>query len=225
MRRCEHSLAVAALLVACGGSSKTPDAGGGPLSFQGEYVDWDSTASQFCGILGATYTVAGSATGVSTPPNGRLMATVPPGVVEIDIVPPSDPSQCASSGSGVYDNPGLIALDPILVGSGVQYSTRAFTTDRRTSMFAQLGLTYDPSAAQVLVNVLGTASAPQVAAAHDAAAAFDGSAWGSGNDGIYVFFPNVDTSVEHTTLTATNYAQTLSLPVIAGTFTYAAVSN
>jgi hypothetical protein len=226
MRR-EHGFAAALLVACCGGGNKTPDApNSGPLNFQGEYVDWDSTNASFCGILGATYTVSGSATSVSTPPNGRLMASMPVGVVEIDITPPSTASQCVSgSANQVYDNPGLIAIDPVLVGSGVQYSTRSFTTVRRTSMFAALGITYDPTKAQVVVNVLGTATAPQVAATHAVPAAFNGSAWGSGDTGVYVFFPNVDASVNHTTLTATNYAQTLELPVQAGTFSYAAVSN
>lgn len=213
------------MAAACGGGggNKTPDAA--PLMFQGEYVDWDSSASAFCGIDMATYNAAGSSSTTPTPPNGRLMVTMPVGVTQIDLTPPDMPSQCVGSGSGVYDNPGVIALDPALVAAGVTYSTRSFTTDRRLSMFTALNLTYDPTKAMVLINVQGTASTPVIGAAHDPTAAYDGTSWGSGATGVYVFFPNVDTTESNTLLTATGYAGSAEIPVAAATFTYAAVSS
>jgi hypothetical protein len=205
-----------------GGGNKTPDAA--PLMFQGEYVDWDSSAAAFCGIDMASYNAAGSSATTPTPPNGRLMQTMPVGVTQIDLMPPDMPSQCAP-GSGVYDNPGVIAIDAALVTAQVTYSTRSFTTDRRASLFTALGLTYDPTKAMVLINVQGTATNPVIGASHDPPAAYDGTTWGSGATGVYVFFPNVDTTTSNTLLTATGYAGSAEIPIAAATFTYAAVSS
>jgi hypothetical protein len=208
---------------ACGGGGKkTPDAAA--VMFQGEYVDWDSSATVFCGIDMATYNAAGSSETTPTPPNGRLMLTMPAGVTQIDLAPPDGASQCAP-GSGTYDNPGVIAIDPVLVAAGVTYSTRSFTTDRRLSMFTSLGLTYDPTKAMVLINVQGSAANPVIGATHDATAAYDGTTWGSGTTGVYVFFPNVDTTNSNVLLTADGYAGSAEIPISAATFTYAAVSS
>nr|HEX4318081.1 hypothetical protein [Kofleriaceae bacterium] len=221
----------AAAVAACSSpSSSNKDAAidsSQPLAFQGEYVDWDSGGgSNFCGIFQATYTVHGAGSGTLTPPNGRLMATLPAGTVQIDLTPPTDPAPCGpEEGSGVYTNPGQIVIDPVLVAAGVEYSTRSFTSDRRDAFYTSLGLTYDDTKAQVFVNVVGTASAPQIQASHDATAAYDGSNWGSGATGEYVLFPNVDIVSPATTLTATGYAGSTALPLTAGTITYAAVSN
>ena len=227
-----RAVALALLGAGCSSSpNKTPDArkivDAGVVAFQGEYVDWDSDSNIeiFCGIFQAEYTVEGSGSGELTPPNGRLLPTLPVGDDEISLTPPTTASPCAN-GSGVYENPGLIVVDPALAaGSGFTYSTRSFTTDRRTSMFTSLGLTYDPTKAQVFVNVQGTATNPTIDATFATTAAFSGSAWAPGSNGVYVFFPNVDPSVGHATLTATGYDGSADLPLTAGAFTYAAVSN
>jgi hypothetical protein len=221
-----RAFAVAVAAAACSSPAKPLDAAV-PVAFQGEYVDWDSDSNiePFCGILGAEITFAGSGSSKLTPPNGRLNLTLPVGVDEIALAPDM-PRQCPGIASGDYDNPGTIVVDLTLAaGSDFVYSTRLFTTDRRTSMFSSLGLTYDPTAAQVLVNVQGQASNPKLAGFTGTTAAYSGSAWGSGATGIYVFFPNVDISAGSATLTANNFGHAQILPLTAGAFTYAAVSD
>jgi hypothetical protein len=215
------------LLACCGDNPKTPDAAPQNFEFTGEYVDWDSTSANFCGIFGATWTDHTNASVTDTTnPNGRFDMQMGGADTRVDITAPTDPSQCLMPiNTQTYDNPGIVVVDQGLVGKGIIYSTRSFSTTRRDSFFTGLGLTYDATKAQVFVNVQGTATSPAITATHAASAAFDGGTWAAGGQGVYVFFPNVDPSAGTTTLTATGATGSQTLPLVAGTITYAAVSN
>ena len=190
-------------LAACGSNHpKTPDAAidappdaPPPVMVAGEYIDWDSAATAFCGIFMAKYQVQGDTAMATTPPNGRIRVTVPPGqgtaLVRLNLTPPTDPTQCATA-SGTYTVPGIVAIQYAVIATGQTFSARAFTDTRRTSFFQQVGLTYDAAKAQVVVHVDGTMRAVSIMATHDTAIAFDGTQWAAGTTGMDVYFPNVD---------------------------------
>lgn len=207
-------LAVVALVPACGDDGgSTIDAG--PVLLEGEYLSWDSTDANFCGVLGATFTDHDNpAVTESTPPNGRLNLMMGAGESRLDITPPPEASECAQ---GTFSTPGILIIKPEFVAAGVEYSIRSFIDTRRDSFYTELGVTFDATKAAVFVNVHGS-SAPSIDADHDATGAYDGTTWAAGNNGEYVFFPNVDASSGSTTLAGQ------TLPLVAGTITYAATN-
>jgi hypothetical protein len=231
------NLAVFILVCACGGNSPNqadalqmdapvPDAPDVPNSLEGEYVDWDSTNAHRCGISGALLTVNGQFN-TATSANGQFGLAMDSTATEVDITPPTTDATCAlGSGSGSGDQyimPGRIIVDPILVQSGIQYSLRAFTAQRRASFFASQGLTFDPTKAQVFVNCVSSILAPvSLLATSGKVLAFDGSAWGSGNSGQYVFFANVSVATTSTQIMA-GASPTATVPLGSGAIIYAAI--
>src|SRR5476649_358102 len=104
------SLLSVLLLHACGDDGgKHVDAPAAQLELQGEIVDWDETDATFCGVKGAKLTVRTDTTLTeTTPPNGRIDMMVPGDAsVQIDVVPPTTMSECAT-GIGLYTLPSII---------------------------------------------------------------------------------------------------------------------
>ena len=198
------ALASVIFVVACGDDAAKGDAAppvvdidngtcGDQLRFTGELVDWDSTETQFCGVFGATVQVQPTGAMHTTPPNGRLDLCIPATdpTTRVLVTPSADPSQCAGS---TYPIPAVLVANRDVIRAGAAYSARMFTAMRETSLFTQIGATFDPAKAQLLVFVAGTPRAVAIAAAHATTQAYAAATgtWSAGATGIYVFFPNVD---------------------------------
>lgn len=153
-----------------------------------------------------------------TNPNGRFELCIPPGAItNVDVVPSADPSQCFA---GSYAAPGIAVADPVAIARGAVFSARAYTTARRQTLFAAAGLTYDPAKAQIFVH-LATPAAVSSPAGHDAAQAFNGTAWAASETGIDVLLPNVTIPGGGTTSISIAGGRTVTVPVVADTITYA----
>jgi hypothetical protein len=217
-------------LVACSSPAKPTDAtvtGDGPCGaedfFTGELVDWDSSESAFCGVFGATFTVAGNTSITNTTnPNGRFQLCIPVAdQTRVDITPPTATSECAPT-AGVYQLPGMAIATHAVIATGQTISTRMIGMNRVMPFFSANGITLDNAKAIVFVHVDGTPGSILSSAAHDAPLAFDGSAWGSGDTGVNVVFPNTDVSSGTSTVGFTDGSGIGggTFPVAAHTFTY-----
>lgn len=207
-------------VAACGDDGGSKDAAitdGQPLTFTGEYVDWDSTDTGFfCGIFQATFAVHGDPSRTNTTnPNGRFTLELAPAqITQVDITPPTGQSECSQPKS-TYDVPGIIIADASVIASGQMVSARSFTVDKAPMVG------YDTTKAQVLVHVDGTPRAVSITGMHQPAEAFDGMMWAAGDTGVNVYFPNVDPAAGTTTISTTGSALgTGTFPIAAGTFTY-----
>lgn len=227
------SLGLLVLLAACSDGSNNPtkkdaavdslppDSGPCPASllFTGEYVDWDSTDTAFCGIMGATFQVHGDAAiTATTAPNGRFrLCLAQAAKTQVDITPPTGQSQCTMPMSG-YTMPGLIVADPAVIAAGQLISLRNFTTNRVTT----LGATLDPAKAHVFVHVALTPQPVSISNTAGTTLYYDGTQWSAtGPVGINVFFANVDVGTGMTNVTMTGGAiGTGSVPLQAGKITY-----
>jgi len=224
-----HRYLYALALLGCGGGSKSPDAAvaleagpcGSETFFTGDFVDWDSSDATFCGIFQATWTVRGDPAHTdSTNPNGRFELCVPPGVVTlVDITPPTVASECVAPQGQMYTARGIAVADPTSIARGAVFSARAFTTTRRDMFFAAAGLPYDALNAQIVVH-LATPAAVSCTAPHDAAQAWNGTAWSASSTGVDVLFPNVMIPGSGTTSITVAGGRTVSVPVVADTITY-----
>jgi len=203
-------IGAALALGACGGDdgAKPVDApidtptgmcGAGAV-FTGENINWLSTETSFCGVLGAKWTVRGDASATATtttPPNGRFVLCVPrqPQTV-VDIIPPTAASGCGSDRT-LYPRRGVaIASDTVIATDGA-FSARAMTQGQETAMFTQIGAAYDPAKAQLVVHLDGALRAASISANHAQAQQFNGTSWQSYPDastpvGSDLLFPNVD---------------------------------
>lgn len=213
-----YSLAcVLVITAACSdGGKKAPDAAPDVL-FTGEYVDWDSTDTTFCGIFNAKWTVRGDDTRTDmTNPNGRFQIMVPGGVTSlVDIVPAAVDSECLSPTSH-YAMPGIAVADPAVIAAGQLQSARNFTVMRQ----ATLGVTIDPTKGHVFAHVDGTPAPVSVSPANDAPQRWDGTAWGAGAQGINVLFSNVTPGSANVLLEGVTATGGGSVPVEAGKITY-----
>ncbi len=195
----------------------------------GEYVDWDSSAAQFLGIFDAAFSVeAGSGAHASehTPPNGRYILCIDAAAsgTLVDITPGSD----SDMGSGGAYLPGVAIAEKAVVAAIPFSSARSFTAARRATMFTQIGEAYDPTKGQLFVHLTNTTATLAISANHAATQAFGASeTWAAGTTGTYVFFPNVDVSVDPTvTLTGTpTVSGGGTFPVAAGKLTYVEVAG
>jgi len=217
-------------LVACSSPSKTPDAppaGDGQCGtedfFTGEVVDWDSTNQTFCGVFGAMLQVEGDASrSDTTNPNGRFqLCLAQADQTVIDVLPPSAASECAPQ-AGAYQLGGMVIATHAVIASGQVNSLRMIGATRAASFFSQFGSGLDNTKAIVFVHVDGTPGTVISSAAHDPPIEFDGSAWGSGDTGVYVVFPNTDVSTGTSTV---NFADANGIgggtvPVAAHEITY-----
>jgi hypothetical protein len=190
---------------------------GDQLRFTGEYVDWDSAEATFCGIFDALFEVQGGNGSMdTTAPNGRfdqcISGTDP--VTILDITPSADDSQCANPPSP-YPLGGIAVANAAMLRAGGFWSGRNFTTARE----ATLGVTLDPAKAHVFVHVDGPARTISLAAAHGAAQTFSGTAWGPGDTGTDLFFPNVDVGTTALTATGGQTIGTGDIPLVANKIT------
>jgi hypothetical protein len=217
------------VLAACGPPTPTLDAPNGDAGpcgtadfFTGEIVDWDSTDSVFCGVGGAELQ-APSGSSNATNPNGRFQLCLPDAEqTVVTVTPPAVASQCMPE-VGAYQLPGLAIARHDVIAASPLISMRMIGMNRVMPFFSQFGLTLDPAKAIVFVHVQGTPSSISTGATHDPPVAFDGSAWGSGDTGVDVVFPNVTVGNPATTSVAFTDASGTgggTFPVTANTFTY-----
>lgn len=184
---------------------------GDAIRFTGEYVDWDKDSS-FCGINDALFQVQGDGAMDSTAPNGRFDLCVPDQAVTLlDITHPTGTSQCTTP-PGTYNLPAIAVANRSVILAGGFWSGRAFTMGRQT---------FDPTKAQVLVHVEGTARALSITASHGPTQAISTTTWGLGDTGHDVYFPDVDPSGGTTTLSVAGGGAigAGALPLVAGTMT------
>jgi len=204
------SLGVALALGACGGDGGAtpidapidtpPGMCGAGAVFTGENINWLSTETSFCGVLGAKWTVRGDASATATtttPPNGRFVLCVPRQAQTIvDITPPTAASACGSDRTP-YPRRGIaIASDAVIAADG-GFSARAMTQGQETAMFTQIGAAYNAAQAQLVVHLDGTRRAVSISANHATAQQFNGTGWQAYPDtstpvGSDLWFPNVD---------------------------------
>src|SRR6185436_19211440 len=227
--------AAAVMLVAagCSGGGGTTDASpdtppdmatrcGADLFFTGEIVDWDSNGD--CGVADAAVTVRGqpAQTDMSNF-NGRFEVCVPQQAqTVVDVTPSLNASRCAMVG-GAYPVRGVfIAEQAVIALNELSFSARAMTQARQDAMFSQIGESYNPASAQLVVHVAGTPRAVSITSSHATNQRYDGSVWAEGNTGSYVLFPNVDPGA--TTISVAGGAVgTGTVTLEMGAYTYATV--
>jgi hypothetical protein len=240
-----HWVSLAALLAACAGCHNNPhpkpdapvdanvdakvdapaDASAcpaGQVLFTGEYVDWDSTNANFCGIFMATLAQdSDMANSDTTPPNGRFKLCVPGTArTQIDITNPSAASQCTSPMASYSTTmPGIAIADPAVITTGQLISYRDFTTT------VAAGLNLMAGSAQLYVHVDGTASTISLSEPATSEMYFDGSAWTTTMPATIVaeFFTNLDPTPGSVTVTMTGATGNGSVPIAAGTVSYITV--
>jgi len=147
------SIALSMVTACSDGVGKTVDAAidapASTTAYTGDFVDWDDSGTNFCGVFGAKLTVHTDASRTDTTnPNGRFSLVI--GAVastQIDVVPPTAMSQCAS-GIGLYQMPGIMIIGDALLATGRPSSYRMIGVDRVAPFFASVGApAYDPSKA------------------------------------------------------------------------------
>jgi hypothetical protein len=240
----KHSLALLALLAACGDNLKGPTDGApadqaidmppaddGPCGtnrFIGaELLDWDSSASAFMGVNAATFTQRGGTATDTTPPNGRVemcVATTTSYVFDVDVA------------SATYlDAIAYFDLETIVSS---QYSNgyvrfRGLTTARATSFYTERSLVFDATKAHVLVYLAGDVSNISLDRAHGLPqlgmynTSTDAITWSAGvvgaNTSRYVLFPNVD-AASPTGVIEGDLQGDHSVPLEAGKLTLVGIS-
>ena len=225
-------------LAACGDDGATPidaaidttpdsniDAGpcGNDLLFTGEFVDWDSQVTDFCGIFAAKFTVRGDAARMSsTAPNGRFLLCVPNQTQTLVDIPPPLPSSGCPHITGTYPTRGLAVANQAVIAANGEHSLRGMTQTRLVSMYTTIGQAFNMNQAQLFVHVVGvqhpvTISTPN----HSQTYKYDGAAWSLGDTGVAVFFPNVDVTAGPVQIDMAGGATGGgTVPLEAGTFTY-----
>lgn len=158
------------------------------LLIEGELIDWDSSDAAFSGVFGATVTQVGnSSVTLTTAPNGRLSLCAAP----------SEPFAFTVDASSDGHLSGTLTIESnVVLGGFVPLSLRTLTQTRAASFFTELGLTFDPTAAQVVVFQAGDRSSLTLSGTHDPAQQGDDNGtgvitWGAGASGRYTLFPNV----------------------------------
>lgn len=199
-----------------------PDAGldapgcGADVFLTGEYVDWDSTTTDFHGVFEARWTVRG-------PDATRTILSNPNGRVELCIVP-SAVSIIDVTKTGYL--PGVFVADPaVYLPAGPTFSSRGLTTSRANTFYESLAIVFDPTKAHVLVHQ----HAPQAIALTGGGTAFavdngDDTTWTAGSTGGLVLFANVDVGTGTATLSAPgSFVGPTTLPLVAGTLTMTSI--
>ena len=216
------------MVTACSdGVGKTVDAAidapASTTAYTGDFVDWDDSGTNFCGVFGAKLTVHTDASRTDTTnPNGRFSLVIGAGAsTQIDVVPPTAMSQCAS-GIGLYQMPGIMIIGDALLATGRPSSYRMIGVDRVAPFFASVGApAYDPSKAIIFVHVEGAPAPVAVAGTHDMPFAWSGTAWKTSNLGLDVVFPNATPgSVMVAFQDLANGIGATMVPAVAGTITY-----
>jgi hypothetical protein len=237
-------LALACVLVAaCGDNLKGPaDAGPadapidsapvdqGPCGtnrFIGaELLDWDSSASAFMGVNGATFTQRGGSATTTTPPNGRVemcVATTTSYIFDVDA-----PSTYLDA-IAYFDLEAIVGSAP--TDSHIRF--RGVTAARAATFYTERSLTFDNTKAHVLVYLAGDISNISLDRAHELpqlgmySASTDSITWTTGvagaNSSKYVLFPNVD-AASPTGVIEGDLQGDHSIPLAAGKLTLVAIS-
>jgi hypothetical protein len=224
--------AVAAMLVAAGcsgGGGTTIDASpdtppdmasvcGADLFFTGEIVDWDSQGD--CGVADAEVSVRGQPAQTDKSNfNGRFEVCVPhQAQTVVDVTQSPNASRCAMVG-GAYPIRGVfIAQQAVIALNELSFSARAMTQARQDAMFNQIGESYNPATAQLVVHVAGTPRQVSITKSHATTQRYDGAVWAEGDTGSYVFFPNVTPGA--TTISAVGAVGTGTVTLEYGAYTY-----
>lgn len=199
---------------------------GDQVRFTGEYVDWDETATSFCGIFGAVFEVDGGGAMDATAPNGRFDLCIPnEATTRLTVTQPDDNSQCTTP-PAAYTVPVIAVANRMFIQSGGFWSGRAWAAERQASVFQQAGQAIDPTKAQVFVHIDGPAREVSLAAAHGTAQTHGSAGWAPGANGTDVFFPNVEVGGGTTALSVTGGAiGTGDIPLVAGTITSISVKT
>lgn len=207
-----------------------PDADAGPCGLyfyqqSAVFLDWDSTTAAPCAITGSRWYVHLDPRYETTDASGKLAICLASNNPELDIHPPTG-STCTTPPS-TYSIPGLVIATRSVADAGGVLVARSLDDARIGPFYAGFGSTFDAAKGQLFVHVTGAPRAVAITtASHDAAQAFDGEAWSSGDTGGDVFFPNIDLRAGTTTdvrVAGGGALGTGSVPLVAGTITYMAV--
>jgi hypothetical protein len=205
-------LAAFVVLAACGDDGGTDAGVDGPpdpcaplMTFNGEYVAWDSGAS-FMGIPQATFALRSDpTTKATTAPNGRFELCIPPADGFVDIT--------SMAGSDIV--PGSVVADKDVLQFLPIQSYRSFTPTRA----AEYG--FSAAQAHVFVHVAGGSRTVATAATAGVQKHFDGTAWVDGNTGTDIYLGNIDAAATTPlTITGGSVLGGGSIPLTAGAFTY-----
>jgi len=203
-----HALIAVVLGAACGDGARAtsdassarddaptdvePDADLVNFDVTGSYIDWDASDAAPCPVVGSTWTVTYDHSRVATTDGaGNFTISLTSYYVELDIAPPTAPSNCAKP-AGVYALAGHAIIPPALHFDSGHFVARAMSSSRLTSMFDAIGQPFDASAGQLVVHVDGPPRAVSIDSPHAAVQAFDGTTWAAGATGSDVLFPNID---------------------------------
>ncbi|MCX5747016.1 MAG: hypothetical protein NT062_31485 [Proteobacteria bacterium] len=142
---------------------------------------------------------------------------------QLTVTPPAAASACTVPIAS-YLVPGILVATRAVIESGAKASGRMFTEARKTALFAEMGVAYDPARAQVFVHVDGAPTrVVSLTATHDPAWARS-AAWTAGDSGVDVFFPNVAVGAGSTDLAVVGGALgTGAIPLVANTITLVTV--
>lgn len=161
---------------------------GADLFFTGEYVDWDSTTTNFKGIFDATFTVVGDPSRTDqTAPNGRVEMCIPAtGRSLINVQPPA---------TGTTYLPGHYIADAAVFASGRTFSVKGMPQSRTVPFYELYGVQFDANKLQLLVEVQGPLQSLSLTdGTAEKVLGFDGTNWSVAASGKYVLFANVVSS-------------------------------
>jgi hypothetical protein len=205
---------VLALLAACGDDSNAlPDAPPDPCAPQmqltGEYVDWDSTASNFHGIFGAKFTLTtDAATSTMTAPNGRFIMCIPAADGLVSVEPMAGSNYVA----------GTIIANKMVIQTGAMLSYRSFTTTRAADF------NFDATKGQLFVHVAGGTRTVTTKPAAAVNKHFDGAVWVDGNTGDNIYLGNIDAPTATLTIAGgSSIGGTGDIALTPGAFTYVTI--
>ncbi len=197
------------------------------FKFTGSFLDWDSTTTTPCPIVGATWTATYDSSRVATTgADGTFTIALAPYTPLLDISPPSGPTSCTNPASS-YALPGIAIATPAVFYAGGTFQARSMTMARVASFYSSIGASFDPTRGALYVHVDGEQRAISISSSHATAQAFDGSTWSAGSVGVGVFFPNIDLGGSMTPMTNVSFVGgavgTGSVPLAPGAITYMGV--
>lgn len=193
--------------------------------FTARFLDWDSTASTPCPIVGATWTVRFDKSRVATTDvNGTLTIPLTNYLPLLDITPPAAASTCTNPNS-TYTIPGIAVAPPAVVLAGGNYVVRSLTMARVASFYGAVGAPFDATRGNLFVHVDGESRAVSISSPHAPVQVFDGDSWGPGATGTDVFFPNIELAANAMTIVtvAGGAFATGAVPLAPGAITYMTV--
>jgi hypothetical protein len=194
---------------------------GADLLLTGEYIDWDSTVASFDGVENTVWTVVGEPARTATgAPNGRVLLCIGGGAtVQITMV------------QNQYVEGRFVADPDVFRPAGTTFSVRGLKTGTGAAQYAEFGVnTYDANAAQLMVFKIGApiplALSPATTPAQRSFVSDgdDDITWTEGDTGAMTLFPNRPVGAGTATLTSTSaFTGPTTLPLVAGTFTFAVI--